>query len=51
MERIYKYWQHQQQNDFTKERNDLKTYVHELDARRGTDFVKTFPEFEEYYSG
>ena len=51
MERIYKYWQHQQKNDFTKQRNDLRTYIHELDKRRGTDFVKTFPEFEEYYNG
>jgi len=51
MERIYKYWQHQQKNDFTKQRNDLQTYIHELDKRRGTDFVKTFPEFEEYYNG
>lgn len=49
MERIYKYWKYQQQNDFTKERTDLRSYVHELDVRRGTDFVKTFPEFKEYY--
>ena len=49
MKRIYRYWEHQQQNDFTKQREDLRNYVHELDKRRGTDFVKTFPEFEEYY--
>ena len=51
MKRIYRYWEHQQQNDFTKQREDLRNYVHELDKRRGTDFVKTFPEFEEYYNG
>jgi len=49
MERIFKYWKHQQQWDHSKHRNDLRTYVHELDKRRGTDFVKTFPEFKEYY--
>ena len=49
MERIFKYWKHQQQWDHSKHRNDLRTYIHELDKRRGTDFVKTFPEFKEYY--
>jgi len=51
MARIYKYWEHQQQNDFTKQRNDLKLYLKELDKRRSTNFKSTFPEFEDYYHG
>ena len=51
MDRIYKYWEHQQKNDHSKQRENLKLYLRELDKRRSTNFKATFPEFEDYYHG
>ena len=51
MERIYKYWEHNQKFDHSKAREDLKVYLRELDKRRNTNFKSTFPEFEDYYHG
>jgi organic radical activating enzyme len=31
-------------------RRDFKLFVDEHDKRRGTNFIKTFPEFEEFYN-
>jgi hypothetical protein len=30
-------------------RKDFYNWFAELDVRRGTDFLKTFPEFKEFY--
>ena len=51
MERILKYWEHNQRFDHSKAQNDLKLYLKELDKRRGTNFRSTFPEFQDYYHG
>ena len=36
-------------NELKKLRNDFVIFVDEHDKRRGTNFVKTFPELEEFY--
>jgi hypothetical protein len=36
-------------NDITRLRQDFVAFVDEHDRRRGTDFIKTFPEFKELY--
>lgn len=42
--------EHQDEETLTKNRKDFITFVNEHDKRRGTDFLKTFPEMEkEYY--
>lgn len=51
MERIYRYWEHNKDNDHSKQRENLKLYLRELDKRRGTKFKSVFPEFEDYYNG
>jgi organic radical activating enzyme len=35
--------------DLNRNRKDFAIFVDEHDKRRGTDFVKTFPEMEEFY--
>jgi len=35
--------------DITRLRRDFVAFVNEHDRRRGTDFIKTFPEFKELY--
>jgi len=49
--RIYD-WMMIKENDRTinTNRRDFKIFVDEHDKRRGTNFIKTFPEFEDFYN-
>jgi hypothetical protein len=38
-----------QEEELIVERNNFLKFVDEHDKRRGTDFLKTFPELEEFY--
>jgi hypothetical protein len=37
-------------NIINTNRRDFKIFVDEHDKRRGTNFIKTFPEFENFYN-
>jgi hypothetical protein len=37
-------------NNLLNNRKDFRIFVDEHDKRRGTNFIKTFPEFEEFYN-
>jgi hypothetical protein len=37
-------------NDLLNNRKDFRIFVDEHDKRRGTNFIKTFPEFEDFYN-
>ena len=37
-------------NSINTNRKDFKIFVDEHDKRRGTNFIKTFPEFEDFYN-
>jgi len=52
MERVYKVFKHHllSNQDVTKQRKDFVLFVDEHDRRRGTNFLKTFPEMEEFYN-
>jgi hypothetical protein len=51
VKRIYD-WMQAKQNpeEQMKNRYDFYKYFSEHDKRRGTNFVKTFPELEEFYN-
>lgn len=51
MERVYKVFANHlsKQQDMTQQRKDFVVFVDEHDKRRGTNFLKTFPEMEEFY--
>jgi organic radical activating enzyme len=36
-------------NELFKQRKTFSHYIKQIDQRRGTDFVKTFPELEDFY--
>ena len=53
LERVYIVCKEQLNNpkiaeDIKKHRQNFVSFTHEHDLRRGTDFIKTFPEFTEY---
>jgi organic radical activating enzyme len=50
LKRIYD-WMNSPQNSYLLKvhRKDFYRFIKEHDTRRGTDFVKTFPEFEKFY--
>lgn len=51
MERVYSVLKHHlsQNSSMKQERQDFVAFVDEHDRRRGTNFLKTFPEMEEFY--
>lgn len=51
MERVYRVFQHHltTHQDMTRNRKDFVIFIDEHDRRRGTNFLKTFPEMEEFY--
>ena len=50
-QRLYDIIDQEQQDEWTvtNNRKDFITFVNEHDKRRGTDFLKTFPEMEKEY--
>jgi hypothetical protein len=48
---LYDIIDQEQQDEWTvtNNRKDFITFVNEHDKRRGTDFLKTFPEMEKEY--
>ena len=51
MERVYRVFENhlKQNHTMQTERKDFAIFVDEHDRRRGTNFIKTFPEMEEFY--
>lgn len=50
LKRIYHMVQHNEENAHSiNNRRDFKIFVDEHDRRRGTDFLETFPQLEEFY--
>ena len=49
IKRIYDWSISESGDQKINERRNFKKFVDEHDRRRGTDFVKTFPELEEFY--
>jgi len=50
MRRIYEIFQSHSEPDILKHRKDFVAFVDEHDRRRDTDFLKTFPEMEDFYN-
>ena len=48
IKRIYD-WSLSEDDDLNQNRIDFIKFVDEHDLRRGTNFIKTFPEMEEFY--
>lgn len=49
-ERLLSYWNsNPDSNNINRIRSDFYLFVNEHDRRRGTDFIKTFPEMEDFY--
>jgi organic radical activating enzyme len=49
IKRLYDYAIHEDEFDVEKNRKDFVKFVDELDKRRDTNFVKTFPELKKFY--
>jgi organic radical activating enzyme len=49
IKRIYDYATSEDAFDVEKNRKDFISFVDEHDKRRGTDFIKTFPELKKFY--
>jgi hypothetical protein len=49
LERIYHVFRDERQTYNPQHRKDFVTFVDEHDRRRGTNFVQTFPEMEDFY--
>ena len=49
MQRIYNIFRDEYIHDQTQHRKDFAKFVDEHDNRRATNFVKTFPELEDFY--
>lgn len=49
IKRIYDYAISEDGFDYEKNRKDFISFVDEHDKRRGTDFIKTFPELKKFY--
>jgi organic radical activating enzyme len=51
MERVYRVFENHLRQGYTMEteRKDFAIFIDEHDKRRGTNFLKTFPEMEEFY--
>ena len=50
IKRIYDYAISEDDFDVERNRKDFVIFVDELDKRRGTNFLKTFPELNEFYA-
>lgn len=50
IKRIYDYAISEDDFDIERNRKDFIIFVDELDKRRGTNFLKTFPELNEFYA-
>ncbi len=50
IKRIYDYAISEDDFDVEKNRKDFVIFVDELDKRRGTNFLQTFPELKEFYA-
>lgn len=49
LQRIYSVMKEEQGKDHQQNKKDFAIFVDEHDRRRGTDFLATFPELEEFY--
>jgi hypothetical protein len=49
LERIYNVFRDERQAYNPQHGKDFVTFVDEHDRRRGTNFVQTFPEMEDFY--
>ena len=50
IKRIYDWVISEPDEDFSQDKMDFISFVDEHDKRRGTDFLKTFPELTEFYN-
>ena len=50
LKRIYDWHLSRNERDMDEHRRNFYRFFSEHDKRRGTDFVKTFPEFEDFWS-
>jgi hypothetical protein len=50
IKRIYDWVISEPDEDFSQDKKDFISFADEHDKRRGTDFLKTFPELTDFYN-